>query len=678
MFKRVLMLAFVFALFLNSKSASFVFAQEQVTACSLDFNGDALVDVLDYSVIVRNYLSTTPDDSRADINKDGIVDVIDRSEFVPFFLLKCEVASPTATPDATTSPSPSPSVDPTASPSPSPSPSPSISPTPTPGTHPCDRNSPDFSRNAPNGSVIVCPDQKQPNEVSTYLNTVLNASSSGKTFFLKAGIYRINDYLRLEDNDKIIGEKGAIISGATLISESKIKRGQAGTEDAGLYYFETNKTMSTLKPNSNYRGQFCEPGKCDTSGTGFACDSAHERCNYNEELFFDDQLLVHVNAKSKLGPGKFFFDYGHKPPEDPNRVYFYDNPAGRKIELSVTHNAINFSGQKNVLLKNLIFEKFATEAQRGAVENYGDGSIVEFTEIRWNHGGGGGVGPNGVFRNNYVHHNGQKGLTGKAPMNGALYEKNEIAYNNTAGFELTWEAGGNKFSRSNDFIIRNNYSHHNIGDGFWTDIDNTGCLYEGNKVTDNSKHGIQHEISFDCVLRNNFVANNKGAQIFIQNSQGLATEGIKVQDNTVIVGSNNDWGIAVQNDRRGYSDGFKMDRIAKNVLVSGNHAYYLRTNDENNKLVAGFFGGSKDNPSYPNPFNFEFTKDTIKFVQNYYYLSNLNLKAFSWGPYWSPKTYADFQKAQPGEQTQSGQESRLKQLPTQLPTRNWDYPVGPQ
>jgi hypothetical protein len=42
-----------------------------------------------------------------------------------------------------------------------------------------------------------------------------------------------------------------------------------------------------------------------------------------------------------------------------------------------------------------------------------------------------------------------------------LVDQNEIAYNNTAGFNSGWEAGGTKFVMTHNLVVRGNWSHHN-------------------------------------------------------------------------------------------------------------------------------------------------------------------------------------------------------------------------
>jgi parallel beta-helix repeat protein len=133
----------------------------------------------------------------------------------------------------------------------------------------------------------------------------------------------------------------------------------------------------------------------------------------------------------------------------------------------------------------------------------------------------------------------------KAQGSNILIENNEIAYNNTAGFSAGHyaEAGGTKFTRTDDLVVRGNFAHHNRGVGLWTDINNINCLYENNRVEDNDWRGIFHEISYACIIRNNIVRRNgfnspgvsafEGAGILISNSPNVQVYGNTVEANNV-------------------------------------------------------------------------------------------------------------------------------------------------
>ena len=76
------------------------------------------------------------------------------------------------------------------------------------------------------------------------------------------------------------------------------------------------------------------------------------------------------------------------------------------------------------------------------------------------------------------------------------FDSNEIAYN---GREQ-------KVGMSANVTFRNNFVHHNVGDGIWYNTNpNAGALIEGNRVEDNGRNGIFFEASIGATIRNNTV-----------------------------------------------------------------------------------------------------------------------------------------------------------------------------
>ena len=53
--------------------------------------------------------------------------------------------------------------------------------------------------------------------------------------------------------------------------------------------------------------------------------------------------------------------------------------------------------------------------------------------------------------------------------------------------------------------MRRNYAHHNIGPGFWFDINANGNLFEENLSEFNSWEGLIYELSCGCEIRNNIL-----------------------------------------------------------------------------------------------------------------------------------------------------------------------------
>ena len=114
--------------------------------------------------------------------------------------------------------------------------------------------------------------------------------------------------------------------------------------------------------------------------------------------------------------------------------------------------------------------------------------------------------PNFTIRNNYIHHNvGNPSSSNPAERGGGYlgfgadnttFDSNEIAYNGPE----------QKVGLSANVTFRNNFVHHNLGDGIWYDTNpNAGALIEGNRVEDNGRNGIFFEASIGATIRNNTV-----------------------------------------------------------------------------------------------------------------------------------------------------------------------------
>jgi hypothetical protein len=232
-----------------------------------------------------------------------------------------------------------------------------------------------------------------------------------------------------------------------------------------------------------------------------------------------------------------------------------------------------FDGRANhVQINHLIIEKFASPPQRGAVGGYpvreGDAHdwTISNSEVRWNHGAGIVLGSGAHVESCKILHNGQKGL-GLVGAND-LVQGNEIAYNNYAGYNAGWEAGATKFSNTDHLIVRSNHVHDDLyqGAGLWDDIDNIHVLLEKNKI-ENEYAGIRHEISYDAVIRNNVLINNKnGIQI-------ADSPNVEVYGNVIQVPDGDTQGIEIIGGVRG--TGKFGPRVAQHDNVHNNVIEYL-------------------------------------------------------------------------------------------------------
>lgn len=205
-------------------------------------------------------------------------------------------------------------------------------------------------------------------------------------------------------------------------------------------------------------------------------------------------------------------------------------------------NANSTSLPRNVTIRGLVIEHYAPPLQQGAIRaDVAMGAwTIEDCEIRYNATGGIRIGPRARVLRNRVHHNGQIGILGGGDE--ILVEGNEIFFNNPdARYDMYWEAGGTKFTRTRGLVVRDNFVHHNHGPGLWTDIDNIRTLYERNRVEDNAEAGIFHEISYAAVIRNNETRRNgthavpadwiTGSGILVSSSSDVEVYGNTVEDN---------------------------------------------------------------------------------------------------------------------------------------------------
>jgi parallel beta-helix repeat protein len=175
----------------------------------------------------------------------------------------------------------------------------------------------------------------------------------------------------------------------------------------------------------------------------------------------------------------------------------------------------------NVTIRNLVIRKMPWKGIQAFYWMSPENWTIEYNEIAFNHTGI--LFPNrSIIRNNYIHHNqGSNPSSANAAERGGgylgyysndtIFEANEIAYNG-------WEQ---KVMDSVSVTFRNNFVHHNLGDGIWYDGGNPNALAEGNRVEDNGRNGIFYEASNGLVVRNNTLRRNGDTAVFLSTSQNV-------------------------------------------------------------------------------------------------------------------------------------------------------------
>ena len=140
-----------------------------------------------------------------------------------------------------------------------------------------------------------------------------------------------------------------------------------------------------------------------------------------------------------------------------------------------------------------------------------------------------------------MHHNGQLGIaSGGDTRSGNLVQENEVAYNNYAGYDPGWQAGGMKWLFNTGLTVLGNNVHDNHGPGIWIDSRNSDVLIENNRIENNEGEGVIVEASADTVVRNNQIRGNGfvsdpvwvlGAGILNANSVNVSVYGNVLEDN---------------------------------------------------------------------------------------------------------------------------------------------------
>jgi len=347
------------------------------------------------------------------------------------------------------------------------------------------------------------------------IQSVMKGYAPGTTFRLKSGVHRMQT-IEPRDRDTFIGESGAILSGARLLTDFV---------PSGRFWVAHGQTQQGERTNR------------------FRCHPAYPLCGIPEDLFINDERLELVASLDEVGPpkwgdspGQWFFDY------DNDAIYISYDPTLLKVETSVSWMGFAPTGDY-VTISGLIIEKYATMAQIGAIHGQEKkGWRIIGNEIRKNHGSGVRIGTGSEVIRNYIHNNGQLGLFGIG--DNILVEGNEIFANNYAHYLDRWEGGGAKFFEGRNLVVRNNYSHHNDGPGLWSDYDCIDTLYEYNLAEDNTEMGIFHEIGYRAVIRYNIVRRNgfgypdwiAGAGILVAGSPDVEVYGNLVEGNADGIG----------------------------------------------------------------------------------------------------------------------------------------------
>lgn len=447
---------------------------------------------------------------------------------------------------------------------------------------------------------IVCPTGSQSIAPGTDIAAAVKAGPAGTTFCLLAGLHRLPAVVILKSGDSVIGEYGAIVSGALVLSS---------WTRSGAYWVHSGDTAQSLATF----GSSPWTGTHDIGPTDPLAQA--------DDVYFDDVPLKRVMQLTDLtSQDSVYVDYGT------DQIYLDRDPTGHKVEYAVAHGAFGGYGsyQTNCTVENLVIEKLATwtasSPPQSAAIFTGQGWLVEHNELRYSHLRGLTPGKNTVVRKNLIHDNGQYGIGGGG--DGDLIEGNEVYRNNTLRFfNDGWDAGGTKIVLSTGVTARGNYYHDNYGPGLWFDIDDHSTTIEDNIVENNLHEGIFYEISSAAVIRHNTVRSNEKAHtgansVSIWYGGSLLLNDSKDADiycNLVDAGAGVN-AIGMADSDRG---------------ASATHGVYEIANVHVHDNVIGLQAGAGTNGMVGR--TPALTSSDNEFYDNHYYVDSLDMPHFVWG-----------------------------------------------
>lgn len=377
------------------------------------------------------------------------------------------------------------------------------------------------------------------------LAAVAEQRPAGTTFCIRSGVHRVGEVLA-QTGDQFIGESGAVLNGARDVSADVADWRRSG----GAWVLGGQTQQSQPLRVCHHAAKGCIEG----AGAG-----PHPN-QYNEELFADNRRLQHVASKRQLGPGKWFFDYRA------NQIWLGEDPAGLgQIEATVYRGAIGSARATDVVIDNLVIEKYGSLPGRGAVGGWDPSTRDKTRDFRWqfrnitgrlNHGAAVLMMEGDRLENCKLTHNGQLGFKafGDRPANGQAKPRDfdqrvivrncEIAHNNQLDYRAGWEAGGFKIGQMPaGSVVENVWSHDNRGPGMWWDSFNRNVVVRSNLVEDNLGEGIFYEISHGDTriywnrLRNNGEQADKYSSkgIFLSNAEGVEVFGNAVDGSNMAI-----------------------------------------------------------------------------------------------------------------------------------------------
>jgi hypothetical protein len=308
------------------------------------------------------------------------------------------------------------------------------------------------------------------------------------------------------------------------------------------------------------------------------------------QVFVDGEYMPQVEPTSAPPPNSFCINAEHTAlvlrladGADPNT-------GKHHLEVSDTSGPLlNTQGHSYIRIEGLHFEHGANQPQGNALVQVVGGSHCAIDHCSVQYAAGAGItvhalnigkdGMGHVVANSVFNHNGQEGIHASG-LQDCQFVDNETSFNNTFPDKVVnpnWEAGGNKFSRTNGVSVIRHLSHDNFGSGIWFDVDNTNAII-ADSTSYGNRIGIHYEISYTGTITGNISYSNRAIPGDGDSGIGIqisSSSGTMVYNNTAAW--NDNFGIAVagaaRDDGAGHMDLPYSNDVENNIIANNGMKY---------------------------------------------------------------------------------------------------------
>lgn len=249
---------------------------------------------------------------------------------------------------------------------------------------------------------------------------------------------------------------------------------------------------------------------------GVFIDPAHPEAAYPDQLFVDGVAQRQVLSRGAVTAGTFFHDEGA------DRLYIGSDPTGRTVEASDLAWGLYLNRADSSTVRGITFRRYATPSRDlAAVRAFGDDITLTDVTVRDNAFNGISViGDRVTINDSIVRSNGHTGIHGHL-SSFVNVRASSVFDNNAAGFDATHAAGGIKFTESNNLVFERNTIRDNDGPGLWTDISSYDIDVVSNRLENNSRAGVELELSGRIEVIDNIVRGNGEAGIYVLESNDV-------------------------------------------------------------------------------------------------------------------------------------------------------------